>query len=109
MVLKILWINSMNNIVIYEIKNVIIYSMWNLVFLWNFLTIKPGSKATNAIPQSLMITENVKSSSKELSCDKMQPVWQHIKLYGMRPEIQNKNGWWVVSSKMKNQNHKQNI
>ena len=27
MVLKILWINIMNNIVIYEIKNVIIYSM----------------------------------------------------------------------------------
>ena len=70
--------------------------MWNLVFLWNFLTIRPGSKAINAIPQSLMITENVKSSSKELSCDKIQPVWQHIKLYGMRPEIQSKNGWWAV-------------
>ena len=38
-----------------------------------------------AIPQSLMTTEKVKSSSKELSCDKMQPVWQHIKLYGIRP------------------------
>ena len=96
MVLKILWINMINTDVIYEIENVIIYSMWNLVFLWNFLTIKPGSKAINAIPQSLMITENVKSSSNELSCDKMQPVWQHIKLYGMRPEIQSKNRWWVV-------------
>ena len=96
MVLKILWINIMNNIVIYEIKNVIIYSMWNLVFLWNFLTIRPGSKAINATPQSLMITENVKSSFKVVSCDKMQPVWQHIKLYGMRPEIQSKNGRWVV-------------
>ena len=83
----------------------IIYSIWNLVFLWNFLTIKPGSKAINAIPQSLMITENVKSSSKELSCDKMQPVWQHIKLYGMRPEIQSKNRWWVVMWN-ENQNHK---
>lgn len=61
-------------------------SEWDFLALWSFLTIKPGNNAITAMPQSLMTTLKVNSSSRDVNCDKIQPVWQHMKLYGIRPK-----------------------
>lgn len=53
---------------------------------WYSLSRIPGMRAAHAMPPSLSDVDHVRMSLMEVICDRRQPVWTQMKLYGIKPE-----------------------